>query len=177
MQIKNSSFESAMNSLGVTPIDSSGKIEHSPAKPLPGNEHTVADEAKVLEESMSENPHHSSIQWESDEELCKSGLRRRDYIRLKQGKIARQNETNVRGYTFVEANSILEKFLRESVNSGYRCVKIIHGKGLKSPDGVSKIKLHTQKLLTLNKFVLAHCNATPVDGGSGAKYVLLKKNR
>ncbi len=177
MEIKNSNFKSAMNSLGVTPIDSSGKIELSPTKPLPSNKHTLADEAMVLEDSMSENPHNSNIQWESDEELCKSGLPRRDYFRLKQGKFARQNETNVRGYTIVEANSILEKFLRNSINSGYRCVKIIHGKGINSPDGVSKIKLHTQKLLTLNKFVLAYCNAIPADGGSGAKYVLLKKKR
>lgn len=166
-----------MNTLGVTPLSTSGKFEHSRTKPAPSNEHSLADEARVLEDSMSVNPDHSNIQWESDEEVCKPGLQTRDYLRLKKGKIAREDEINVRGYTSAEANRILDRFLKESINSGFRCVKIVHGKGLKSPDGIPIIKLNTQKSLTLNKFVLAYCKALPGDGGSGAKYVLLKKKR
>ena len=177
VEIKNNNFESTMKSLGVTPLSSTGKFEHSPSKPSPSNERSIADEARVLEDSMSENPDHSNIQWESDEELCKPGLATRDYIRLKKGKFHRENETNIRGYSSAEANKILEKFLRDSINSGHRCVKIIHGKGMNSPDGISVIKLNTQKSLALNKFVLAYCKAQPSDGGSGAKYVLLKKKR
>lgn len=166
-----------MDSIEVDPIKTSGKVEHAKVKVPPDNKNTLEDETRVLEESMSENPDYSSIQREPDEELCKDGLSRRDYVRLKQGKFARQNETFIRGYTVAKANGIVEKFLQDSINSGYRCVKIVHGKGLNSPDGVSKLKLRTQRLLTLNKFVLAYCNALPADGGSGAKYVLLKKRR
>ena len=177
MQKHSKDFKSAMNSLGVTPLGSPGKVEHELPKPLPSNQQTRADDEKVLEESMSENPHHSKIQWESDEELQKSGLANRDFIRLKKGRYAREAETVIRGYKTSEANELLESFLRDSINVGHRCVKIIHGKGLNSPDGVSKIKLNTQTALMLNKHVLGYCNALPNDGGSGAKYVLLKKKR
>ena len=177
MQKDNQKFGSVMNQLGVTPLGDTGKVEHTRPKPLPSNIHSNADEKKVLEESMSEDPEHSTIQWDADEELCKPGLQNRDFIRLKKGRIARESETNIRGYTAVEANQMLENFLRDSVNSGYRCVKVIHGKGINSPDGVSIIKQNTQRTLTLNKFVLAYSRALPPDGGSGAKYILLKKKR
>ncbi len=177
MNRKHTSFESAMSSLGVTPLGGSGKVEHDVSKPAPSNAQSAADEARVLEETMAENPHYSSIQWESDEEYCKPGFKRKDFVRLKQGKFARQDEIHLRGYTVDVAHRKLETFIRDSVNAGYSCVKIIHGKGMNSPDGVSVIKLNTQKALTLNKFVLAYCKAVPADGGAGAKYALLKKNR
>lgn len=170
-------FESAMEKFGVTQLDQAAKIEHNKLKPLPNNENAVAEEQSVLRESMAEFPDLSKVEIDGNEEFRKPGLAKRDFIRLKQGKFHRQDSAHVRGYTVEESAKIVRRFLADSVNSGFRCVKIVHGKGLNSPDGISRVKLTTQKILTLNKFVLGYCNALPNDGGSGAKYILLKKRQ
>ena len=118
---------------------------------------------------MAEFPDLSKVEIDGNEEFRKPGLAKRDFIRLKQGKFHRQDSAYVRGYTVEESAKIVRRFLADSVNSGFRCVKIVHGKGLNSPDGISRVKLTTQKILTLNKFVLGYCNALPNDGGSGGE--------
>ena len=166
-----------MAKLGVTQLEQAAKIEHNKLKPLPNNEKTVSEEQSVLRESMAEFPDLSKVEIDGDEEFCKPGLAKRDFARLKQGKFHRQDSAYVRGYTVEEAAKIIRRFLTDSVNCGFRCVKIVHGKGLNSPDGISKVKLTTQKILAMNKFVIGYCNALPIDGGSGAKYILLKKRK
>lgn len=59
-----------------------------------------------------------------------------------------------------------------------RCVLLIHGRGLNSPDRVPVLKNALVGWLTrgrLAKRVLAFATARPVDGGAGALYVLLRK--
>ena len=166
-----------MEKLGVTELDQAEKIEQNKLKPLPNNEKTVTEEQSVLRESMAEFPDLSKVEIDGDEEFRKPGLAKRDFTRLKQGRFHRQDSAYVRGFTVEESAKIVRRFLTDSVNSGFRCVKIVHGKGLNSPDGISKVKLTTQKILAMNKYVLGYCNALPIDGGSGAKYILLKKRK
>ena len=164
-----------MESFGVVRVDSSSKIEHDKPKPPPSAHHSLADERSVLEESLAVNPELANHEFESDEELRKPGLSIKEFKSLKKGQIHREGDVYVRGYTVEEASGMIHEFLKSSVLSGKRCVKIIHGKGLNSPDGISKIKLKAQSILARNQFVLGYCKAQLNDGGSGAKYVLLKK--
>ncbi len=177
MNDSDDTFTSAMHKLGVTRIDSSATAETQRAKLAPSNIRTRQGIASVLKESLSQNPEASIHQIENDEDLCKPGLAMRDFTRLKQGKFHREDSIHVRGYTVAEAIRQINDFLISSIQAGYRCVKIVHGKGINSPNGISPIKLNTQGILARNNDVLAYCKAQPNDGGSGAKYVLLRKKR
>lgn len=168
-------FRKEMESLGVTPLGKSSKTASEKERPTPNNKNSAEADRQVLAESISINPAHAKHAAESGEELKKSGLATRDFARLKQGKYYRENELYLRGYTVENAVQKLKLFIHESTRSGHRCVKIIHGKGMNSPDGISHIKLECQHHLALNRYVLGYCRALPNDGGTGAKYVLLKK--
>ena len=122
-------FRKEMESLGVTPLGQSPKAAPEKERPIPNNKNSVEADRQVLVESISTNPALSKHAAESGEELKKSGLATRDFTRLKQGNIYRENELYLRGYTVENAVKKLKLFLHESTRSGHRCVKIIHGKG------------------------------------------------
>ncbi len=170
-------FRKQMESLGVTPMGESHKIK--PDKPLPvaNSDNSTRAKKQVLVESVSTDPRRSKHAAESGEELRKSGLSNRDFKRLRQGKFHRESELYLRGYTVESAMEQLKQFINQSTRSGFRCIKIIHGKGMNSPDGISQVKLECQHHLALNKFVLGYSRALPNDGGAGAKYVLLKRRK
>jgi len=171
------SFEKAMTAGGVTKLGDCEKFVQNTPKPKPDNTNTIAGINEVLTESITRDPETSRHQIDSGDELRKSGLKNLDFNRLKKGNFHREDSLFVRGYTVKESTKLIQEFLSQSVQSGFRCVKIIHGKGLNSPDGISKVRINTQNLLTQNQFVLGYCKALPNDGGSGAKYVLLKRRR
>ncbi|MFQ5981873.1 MAG: Smr/MutS family protein, partial [Woeseiaceae bacterium] len=64
-----------------------------------------------------------------------------------------------------------------SVNRGHRCVRVVHGKGLGSGERGPVLKRKVDKWLSEWDSVLAFVSARQVDGGTGACYVLLKKNK
>jgi DNA-nicking Smr family endonuclease len=66
--------------------------------------------------------------------------------------------------------------LKDSFRKGLRCVKIIHGRGLRSPLG-PVLKTAVIKWLSgrYRKSIIAYVTARQCDGGLGALYVLLRK--
>ena len=77
-----------------------------------------------------------------------------------------------------EALEAVEAFLVASQTRGLRQVLLVHGKGQNSPQGVPVLKRALARALThkrLAKRVLAFCTARPLDGGTGALYVLLRR--
>jgi len=106
------------------------------------------------------------------------GVDRRLLKRLRGGDFARQGHLDLHGFTRDEARAAVERFLTESRVGRKRCVLLIHGRGLNSPDRVPVLKNALVGWLTrgrLAKRVLAFATARPVDGGAGALYVLLRK--
>jgi DNA-nicking Smr family endonuclease len=78
------------------------------------------------------------------------------------------------------AQEEVEKFLLNAVRTGLRCVLIVHGRGLNSPGQVAVLKERVKLWLTRGKLarsVLAFASARSYDGGSGALYVLLRRDR
>ncbi|MBF0554323.1 MAG: Smr/MutS family protein [Nitrospirae bacterium] len=85
-----------------------------------------------------------------------------------------QDYLDLHGYTLEEAEIMAGEFIRDSVRRRLRCVKIIHGRGLRSPSG-PVIKDALMRWLTgRRKYVKAFATARGCDGGLGAVYVLLK---
>jgi DNA-nicking Smr family endonuclease len=63
------------------------------------------------------------------------------------------------------------------MREGLRCVRIVHGKGLRSPNQEPVLKKKIAGWLAQRDEVLAYCQAPQADGGSGAVLVLLRAAR
>ncbi len=132
------------------------------------------DEARVLEESVSGDLDPADM--ETGEELVyrKPHVRPGDLRRLRRGAYSVSEEIDLHGLNAEDARDALAEFLLESVERRHRCVRVIHGKGLRSGPGGPVIKRRIGRWLRRREEVLAFCSARPVDGGTGAVYVLLK---
>jgi DNA-nicking Smr family endonuclease len=72
-----------------------------------------------------------------------------------------------------EAKQALREFLALALMRQWRCVRIVHGKGLRSGHRGPVLKAMVGAMLRKLGPVLAYVSARPVDGGTGALYVLL----
>ena len=82
--------------------------------------------------------------------------------------------------TAEEARVAVDRFLTTAQRNGQRCVLIIHGRGLNSKDQVPVLKTRLAQWLARGswaRLVLAFTSARPCDGGAGALYVLLRRQR
>jgi DNA-nicking Smr family endonuclease len=96
--------------------------------------------------------------------------------RLHEGRFSVQAYLDLHGFIVPEAEEELDDFLTDSLKKGLCCVKIIHGRGLRSVRG-ARLKDVVVKRLSghFRKNVIAYVTARQCDGGLGALYVLLKK--
>ena len=85
-----------------------------------------------------------------------------------------QDELDLHGLTSIEARALLVEFLNDCRRSGARCVRVIHGKGLRSKNREPILKTKVANWLIQRDEVLAFCQARQADGGGGAVIVLLK---
>ena len=116
----------------------------------------------------------------SDEYMTGSvkGLDRKIMKRLKKGEFPVKDHVDLHGLTKPEAEARVKDFLVQSHKMGHRCVLIVHGRGLNSPDSFPVLKEGLPVWLNrgpVKKIVLAFSTARPYDGGTGAIYVLLRK--
>ena len=95
---------------------------------------------------------------------------------LHGGQFSIQHCIDLHGCTVAEAEAELEAFFQESFKKGLRCVKVIHGRGLRSTRG-ARIKEAVVRRLAghFRNDLIAYVTAPQCDGGLGALYVLLKK--
>lgn len=96
--------------------------------------------------------------------------------KLRRGQLACQAELDLHGLSLAQARQQLSAFLAQVSARGLRCVRVIHGKGLRSSPRGPVLKPNVARWLQQRQEILAYCSARPVDGGSGALYVLLRKN-
>ena len=155
----------------VRPIDAGDEPPPRPTPP-PRARFRRRDEAEVLAESLAANP-------EADGETGEHLSFRRPQVglplfrKLRRGEISVRDEIDLHGLTAAEARAALYEFLAEADRLNFRCVRVIHGKGNRSGHGGPVIKRKIGRWLQMRDDVLAYCSARPVDGGTGAVYVLL----
>jgi DNA-nicking Smr family endonuclease len=97
---------------------------------------------------------------------------------LRRGDFALQGRLDLHGMTQAQAKEAVDRFLSDSRRTGKRCVLIVHGRGLNSPDQIPVLKQQLKAWLSqkrLGSMVLAFATARPQDGGAGAVYVLLRR--
>ena len=144
-----------------------------PARPIMRED----DEARVLDDMLSDALDPAEL--ETGEELfyCRPGLQHNVLRKLRRGLYSVEAELDLHGLRVGEARQALSEFLKLALGSGIKTVRIIHGKGNGSFNKQPILKGKVNHWLRQRIEVLAFCSARPVDGGTGAIYVLLKNTR
>jgi len=146
-------------------------------KPAPLPTQRFADERKVMDE-LRDDPGEEWQELSGDElNYARSGISQKIMHRLRKGYYKIEAELDLHGLRREQAKKELLWFMAECRVNRFRCVRIIHGKGQRSPDKIPVLKTKTAYWLKQMDDVLAYCTAPPTDGGTGALYVLLKKPR
>lgn len=94
--------------------------------------------------------------------------------RLRRGEWAIRGQLDLHGLRVDEAREALAAFLDQALRREWRCVRVIHGKGLGSIGREPVLKAKVPRWLVQRREVLAFCQARPNDGGAGAVVVLLQ---
>lgn len=101
---------------------------------------------------------------------------RKRFQDLKLGKIPWKARLDLHGLHLDKARTALCDFIEQKKHTNTRCLLIIHGKG--SPYGEPPIlKNHVNSWLRQLDDILAFHSALARDGGAGALYVLLRKQK
>jgi len=175
-----SSFAEAMS--GVTPLPEGKKRNVRNEGDHPWPSHLPPDDEKEAMDHLRDLIRGSAEMDISftDEyiEGCVKSLSRKTMKKLKRGELPVQDFIDLHGFTKQEAEVAVREFLIRSHKLGLRCVLIVHGRGLNSPDSLPVIKEGLPRWLgqgPVRKIVLAFATAKPYDGGTGAIYVLLRR--
>jgi DNA-nicking Smr family endonuclease len=96
---------------------------------------------------------------------------------LRRGDYPIEGELDLHGMTLNQAKRALHGFLSSALARHLGCVRIIHGKGLRSGSDGPVLKTTVNALLRKTSSVVAYVSARPADGGTGAVYVLLAQSR
>lgn len=152
------------------------RVKQHKKRPPPRPLQREQDEQQVLVDMLSEPLDMTEL--ETGEELLftRLGLQHKILRKLRRGEFSQEAELDLHGQTKIEARQTLVQFLHHCRDRGLRCVRIIHGKGHGSHQKRPVLKQYVNHWLRQRDEVLAFCSARPVDGGTGAVYVLLKRH-
>ncbi len=162
----------------VTPLPPANRAKLVRPRPHPIAAQRQLDEAAVLRDTLSDAP-----AWEqgleNGEELLflRNGISTQHLKKLRRGHWVVQDHLDLHGLTVPEARILTAEFLAHCVHEGLRCVRIVHGKGLGSPNREPVLKKKVAGWLAQRDEVLAYCQAPQADGGGGAVLVLLRGSR
>jgi DNA-nicking Smr family endonuclease len=157
----------------VKPLDYDAPVVEPPRRPPPRARFTRADRHAVLQESLYADVGDPELA--SGEELvfAREGVQKVVLRKLRRGQYRVQAEIDLHGLTVAEAKEALRTFLAHALHQHFRCVRIVHGKGLRSGHRGPVLKGAVSSVLRRVGPVLAYVSARQVDGGTGALYVLL----
>ena len=131
------------------------------------------DERAVLNELAHLALDSDDAEFEDDATFLRPGLPRDILRKLRRMHWVIQDDLDLHGLGAQEAKETTAAFLAECRRRGLRCVRIVHGKGLRSVGREPVLKRHIRKLLTRKSEVLAFVEPRSIEGGSGAVVVLL----
>ena len=166
-------FHTAMR--GVAPLPATDKVVSTGSKILPVPRKERYQEQVTTEDVLSD---HISMEMEAGDawSYVRPGMSHQTLRRLRRGHWGIQDNLDLHGLTRDEARQALSIFLDACVQKKFRCVRVIHGKGLGSRNREPVLKTRIGNWLIQRADVLAFCQAKPQDGGGGAILILLKVN-
>ena len=130
----------------------------------------------MLSELLSH--HLDATELESGEELLylKPGYQKRILRRLRRGHYSVEDTIDLHHMDVRTARQVLADFLDHAMANRLGCVRVIHGKGLRSRT-LPRLKMMTKRVLAKHPSVIAFASSRPVAGGTGATEVLLSHRR
>ena len=171
----------SMATEGADPLlDRSAKIKPAP-EPIAHVPPHLDPELEAYDELRGLIEGEVPFDLESSDEFIEGsahGLDPRILKRLRKGEYALQGHLDLHGMNREEAKAALDAYLVKSRAADKRCVLVVHGRGLHSKDQVPVLKEAVQRWLRTARFgqaVLAFATARQHDGGTGAVYLLLRR--
>jgi DNA-nicking Smr family endonuclease len=159
----------------VTPLPPDGTAASSMPRPEPLPRQREADERAALRQAMSDEVDLETLLLTDDGlSFHRQGVGPDVVTRLRRGHWAIQRELDLHGLRREQARDELAGFLREARRRGWRCLRVVHGKGLGSPGREPVLKSKVQRWLGQHADVLAFTQASAPEGGAGALIVLLR---
>jgi DNA-nicking Smr family endonuclease len=154
----------------VIPLDAPDTIPPTTSRPRPRRrkreqDHTLPDD---LTDRMYERAPGEPLTF------SKPGVQRQKLRKLRRGGSLVEDELDLHGLTVAQARPLLVRFLNGCGRRGVRCVRIVHGKGLRSEEREGVLKGLVAGWLAQRPDVLAFHEARAAEGGSGAVIVLLR---
>ena len=155
---------------GIKPLPS--KPVRKAPKPRPQARFARAAATEVLQECLSGDPDPEDALLGKGLYYAKPGVQQAVLRKLRRGHYSVAAELDLHGLRIADARTVLAEFLQEIRSKGQRCVRIIHGKGYRSGPRGPVLKQKLNVWLRQRDDVIGFCSARPVDGGTGAVYVL-----
>ena len=164
-----------------------GPIKALPAKHRPGHRASLLltppapiavqqqlDEQRVMQEALSDEFDIETL-LDTDDALSfrRPGMGPDVLRKLRRGGWSIQGQLDLHGLRREDARESLSQFVKDAHKVGWRCVRVVHGKGLGSPGKTPVLKGKVQSWLIQKQEVLAFVQARPAEGGAGALVVLL----
>ena len=166
-------------SLAVGPVQrlaEPGRVHGHRPRPEPHPRQREADERAALREALSDEVDVESLLLTDDGlSFRRPGLSPDVVTRLRRGQWSIQAQIDLHGLRRDEARDQLAAFVRDALQRGQRCVRVIHGKGLGSPGREPVLKAKVQRWLAQCQEVIAFAQASGPQGGAGALVVLLER--
>jgi len=157
----------------VRPLSRSDRRSVRPSPPSPRARSRERDDAEVMASLLDDFDENA----DTGEALSyrQAGVQLSVLRRLRRGHYRCQASLDLHGMFVDHARSAVIEFLQEARDRDYRCVRIVHGKGLRSGNRGPVLKGKLSAWLRRRREVLAFTSARRVDGGTGAVYVLLQR--
>jgi len=167
-------FRSSIGS--VSALRDRNRVQHPTKAPSPVPVQTQLNDKAVLEASLSDEFDVENL-LDIDETMSfrRPGIGEDVIKKLRRGEWVPQDKVDLHGLRSDEARETLSNFLRRSVRNGVRCVRVIHGKGIGSPDKLPVLKGKVRSWLVQKEEVMAFVQARESQGGAGALMVLLRQ--
>jgi len=163
-------FRKAMT--GVRPLPAC-KAAPVPPKPRAQPRFPRAERGSLLREGQPLPLDLATLDGDSHVAFRRAGVREDVLRKLRRGQFAVEGEIDLHGLRRHATHAALREFIGMAIARRLRCVRVIHGKGLRSGPGGPVLKHAVNDWLTRIENVAAFASARPVDGGTGAVYVLL----
>lgn len=160
----------------VRPLKRQKSLDSEPSKPKPART------------KKKKHVHHTPQTPPNIRKPQNTQLDKRTDERLRKGQIPIEAHLDLHGFNQEQAHSAVNRFVQSAYHAHKRCVLIITGKGQTDADGLRDplspsggiLKQKLPQWLThapLASIVLKTYPAKPKDGGHGALYVYLRRNK
>ncbi|HTQ75460.1 MAG TPA: Smr/MutS family protein [Burkholderiales bacterium] len=157
------------------PIRPAPRVLHRGKAPPPVPVQSLLDGHETVAESLDGAlSGEQSTETGEEPSYLRAGLGGDVLRKLKRGHWVVQDAFDLHGMNRDQARLSLADFLGRCLKRGLRCVRVVHGKGLRSPGKEPVLRGKVQLWLLKRDEVLAYCEAPRNQGGSGALLVLLR---